>query len=197
MSISELIERLRDVPPGRLDSEIYDEVIGLLSGCWDAIAGSSDTSMASRKVCSSRVENLTWEPPHLSFVIERHGGRVQGSKSAEMQSWSVDVENNKAICGSAGYRRLEPFLPRLDTKALARQVHDLIQRGAVDDRLTWKEAACVKVNVSVIIPDGPAKQTTQGRRKRFRGDLEPLMQGAGWIRKPAGTQFVFQKISTL
>lgn len=192
MSIEGLRTLLQSVPSGPLATELSDEVIDLLSDCWDSINGASDTSMAGHKVTSLRVENLAWEPPNLTFAVERHGGAVQGSKSAELQEWSVDLENNTAVPRLAGKRRLERFQQRLDTRALAVQVLDLVQQKSADVRLTWKSATCVKINVAVVIPDGPANQTTQGRRKRFRRDLETLMLATGWRRKSSGTQLVFE-----
>ena len=149
--------------------------------------------MTERKISTERVEELTWEPPFLSFIIERHGGLVQGSKSAEVHKWTVDVESGKSVCRAAGFRRLQKFAERMDTQEVAREVVELIKQRADDPRLTLTGNSCVKINVSCVIPDDAAKQTTQGRRKRFRDDMEALMHAAGWRKKPHRTHLMFEK----
>ncbi len=76
-------------------------------------------------------------------------------------------------------RRLKKFAPKLDMQALAVEVFHLIQRRKSDDRLTWTGDTCVRVNMTIVIPNGSAQQTTQGRRKRFRTILKALMLAAG------------------
>ena len=193
MSVEELRNLLKSVPTGLIHVDLRVEVVGRLAKCWSSLSGSSDTSMTEQKVTCARLEDLTWNSPVLSFVIERHGGTVQGSKSGELQGWIIDLDLNEAFSNSAGRRRLQKFAPKLDVQALAAELFRVIQRGAKDVRLTWKSDTVVKINVSVVIPTGPAIQTTQGRRKRFRAALEPLMKTAGWCRRPSGTQLLFER----
>ena len=193
MSVQDLKELLKTLPSGPFDGDVETEVRDLLASFWDAIPGALSTSMAARKL--SRAENWRWEPPIVSFVIERHGGTVQGSKLAELQSWFFDVERFVAGWGAAGSRRLQAFSPKLDLSALAAELIALVDKQAGDPRLTWKGIGCVRINVSVVIPDDAAKQTTQGRRKRFRSALIPLMAAAGWRLGTKGTQLVFEKVT--
>ena len=193
MSIQELRTKLDALPPGRVDVELCGGLVDLLADCWDSLPGASETSMTQRKISTERVEELTWEPPFLSFIIERHGGLVQGSKSAEVHKWTVDVESGKSVCRAAGFRRLKKFAERMDTQELARELVELIERRVDDPRLTLTGDTCVKVNVSHVIPDDAAKQTTHGRRKRFRSDMEALMHAAGWRKRPHRTLLMFEK----
>ena len=147
--------------------------------------------MAAGKL--SRAENWRWDPPVVCFDIERHGGTVLGSKQAEIQPWFFNVERFEACYGPARKRRLREYSPKLDVSALAAEIFALVNKQAADPRLTWKGIACVKINVSVVIPDDAAKQTTQGRRKKFRNALVPLMAAAGWRPGKKGTHLVFEK----
>ena len=183
---------LQVVAPGRIDTSIEGEVRQLLSECWNSLSGSSETSMADRKV--GRAEKFSWQPPILSFEIERHGGAVNGSKFGEIQQWSVNLDELRATHATIGRRRLTDLEPKLDVGALALEVFDLIQQKQSDERLTWMDDACVRINMTRVIPDGPAKQTTAGRRKRFRCAIEPLMIPGGWLRKSSGTHLVFERL---
>lgn len=195
MTIHELSAYLAALPTGPVAEDHAGEVISLLRESWEAFSGSSDTSMTSAKLTGIRVEDLTWDPPCLKFAIERHGGTVMGSKNAELHWWRVNLDSLQASCGSAGHRRLVSYSPKLDVRPLANDICQLITGGAstTDDRVTWRSATCVKVNVSVLIPDGHAKQTARGRRKRFRAALEPLMADAGWHRLKSETHLVFER----
>ncbi len=53
-----------------------------------------------------RMEDVRWEPPVLSFRIERHGAMGVGSTRAELQNWRVDFDLKPAQCEcSRGYRQ--------------------------------------------------------------------------------------------
>ena len=67
----------------------------------------------------NRMEKAEWQPPILSFVVERHGGTALGSTRADLQHWTVNVETKEANCHIAGHRQLEPMQPRMDVKPLA------------------------------------------------------------------------------
>jgi hypothetical protein len=40
----------------------------------------------------NRMEKPIWNPPILTFRIERHGAAALGSSRAEVQEWTVDLE---------------------------------------------------------------------------------------------------------
>ena len=48
-----------------------------ISECWDLFGTSDDSSMEAYKL-DGRTEGLSWNPPILSFDIERHGGVAKG-----------------------------------------------------------------------------------------------------------------------
>jgi hypothetical protein len=48
----------------------------LLESCWDLFAGSGLEAMADYKL--RRMEDPEWDPPCLSFEIERHGRTCMG-----------------------------------------------------------------------------------------------------------------------
>ena len=193
MSVQDLQKLLESVSPGRIQADLVGEVVSLLSDAWNSLSGTSATAMAERKISSARVEELTWEPPFLSFVIERHGGTVQGSKFGELQAWRVDLDHKVAACNINGRRRLQPFAPKLHTQALAVELFEHIQSRDQDSRLTWKSDTCVRIRLTLAIPDGPPKQTTQGRRRRLRAAITPLLIAAGWSTSESGTQLVFER----
>lgn len=196
MALQELKSYLAQLPVGVVDDDHQLTVVDLLSQSWELFEGSAETAMNRAKVTSGRLESLTWEPPILRFIIERHGATVNGSKSADLHEWHMDLDSCRASCSKGRSRRLQPFAARLDAKALANEIVSLITEGKRDERLTWKSGTCVKINMAIAITDSTAKQTTQGRRKRLRNALEPLLTAAGWHRKKSGTHVVFERLSS-
>src|SRR4051812_8749544 len=68
----------------------------LLAACWPELGGDHG-GMEGCKLLG-RMEDVVWNPPQLTFSVERHGGTVQGSTRAELQRWTVDVERGTASC---------------------------------------------------------------------------------------------------
>jgi hypothetical protein len=60
----------------------------------DAKRGADETAMEGWKV--SRAEELSWNPPILSFTIERHGATARGSSRAELHEWTVTLHEGTA-----------------------------------------------------------------------------------------------------
>ena len=77
-----------------------EELVRLLAQVWPSLAGASDEAMAGWKL--DRMEDVSWEPPLLSFRIERHGGTRLGSTRASMQIWTIDLDAGTATCKVAG-----------------------------------------------------------------------------------------------
>src|SRR4051794_38893680 len=71
-------------------------IVGLLQDCWESLEGHDAEAMAAYKL--DRIESLKWEPPNLSFVIERHGGTVMSSTRADLHEWKINVDEGKASC---------------------------------------------------------------------------------------------------
>ena len=174
-----LITRLDGEPPGDLQDE-SGEIKRLLPLAWDDFTNSRQTKMSPTKLW--RIESLHWAPPVLSFDIERHGAVVLGSSRAEIQRWTVNLDTRLASCESVGLRQIVPAAKGLNTQPLAEEIATLILNHVKDDRLKWISHTLVMVKIGLVIKATNAR-TTEGRRCRFRRDLENELQKAGW--KPA------------
>lgn len=171
---------LETLPPGQVSSPSDDAVEKALSKCWDALEGSDDEGMDGYKLVG-RMEDVRWDPPLLTFRIERHGGTVMGSVCAEIQEWTVDVEKGTAEHYPWGGKRLVGQRPRpLKVAPIAKEIADLVVTEKNDKRLKWITANHVRVLVSEVIPE-TSRQTTSGRRKRFWAALEGELKPHGWV----------------
>lgn len=91
--MSQLYDYLSTLAPGAVEDQA--ELVRHLRASWDALRGSNQSAMATWKL--SRLESPRWEPPLLSFAVERHGAIVGGgSTRAEMQHWVVDPRSGTA-----------------------------------------------------------------------------------------------------
>jgi len=127
------------------------------------------------------MEDVAWNPPLLTFTVERHGGTLQGSTRAELQRWTVDVGQGKTTCESGGYRQLYGRQAPFDIEALAEDIVTLIVTRQPDDRLRWCADEKVLVLMGMVLPNQSAvKQTLTGRRKRLRAALKEHLAGKGW-----------------
>ena len=178
--MQKLREYLRAQSPGPIDDDWA--LSSLLAACWDELDYSPEAGMdADADKLIGRMENVYWDPPLLTFKIERHGGIPKGSTRAEIQPWTVDIENRSAICGRPTSRQIRPRAPSLNVKPLAKQTADLILTGHSDNRLKWNDDGSVRVLIGEIIPSGSAyKQTLGGQRRRFRDEVERLLSNRGW-----------------
>lgn len=176
MTTTNLRDYLIKLKPGRIEDSL--ELKRLLAESWDSLAGYNETGMADYKV--ERVENLEWQPPNLTFEMERHGGAVMGSTRGELQCWTVNVDRRQAECVPIGHRQLKPINKRLDAAPLAAEIRRCIVSGLDDERLKWSSD---RTTVQVLTPafvKGKFKQTEQARRKRFRRALEEELAAVGW-----------------
>ena len=172
------MESLLDaVPPGPIHETAKLERV--LAEHWSEFTG-DDGGMDGYKLLN-RMENVIWNPPTLTFQIERHGGTVMGSTRADLQEWTVDLEAMTAECEVIGYRQLWSRAPVFKAKPVAERVAGLIITGKKDDYLKWNGPDEVRVVVGKFLAEGSAvKQTLAGRRKRFRQELKAFMRGTGW-----------------
>ena len=185
---SQLKNFLSAHPPGVIqDSKVIDQ---LMADEWPSLSGSDDGGMQACKLLG-RTEQMAWQPPHLTFSIERHGATVNGSTRAEMQVWQVDVSTWTAQIVSVRRRQLHRTSARLDVTGDAARVADDILNDRESPSLKRYSDGRVKVLIGTIIPDDGFKQTIAGRRKRFRKSLEGILIDQGWI--PIGTNTYMQK----
>jgi hypothetical protein len=128
------------------------------------------------------MEDVRWEPPVLSFRIERHGAMGVGSTRAELQNWRVDLDRKTAKCErSCSYRQALPRAEGIRIEPIAGELAESIIAGSSDQRLKWQGGETVRVLMAKVFPyDSGYMQTITGRRKRLRAALEPLLAGNGW-----------------
>lgn len=169
---------LMSQPPGSdLDRE---QIEFLLAQTWPSLRGSRAGGMQPHKI-RGRTEALCWNPPLLTFEIERHGGTVNGSTRAEMQQWCVDVAAHTAEIISTRRRQLHAMAKRVNAKQPAAIIAEAILKSQESASLKRYPDGRVKVLISALFPHGTDfKQTVAGRRKRFRAALEALIQPHGW-----------------
>ncbi len=156
------------------------EVEFLLAEVWRSLRGSHVEGMRAEKI-RGRTEKLAWNPPLLTFTIERHGGTVNGSTRAELQNWCVDISAHTTELVSKGRRQLHATATRVNVKGPAAEIAEAILENAACDKLKRYPDGRVKVVIGAVIPHDGFKQTISGRRKRFRAALEGLIKEQGWV----------------
>jgi hypothetical protein len=88
--VKELSDALASLTVGEVVDNARGKIVNLLEGCWSELSGAHQGGMVSTKLY--RAEKLRWDPPVLSFIIERHGAAVNGSSRAALQKWWIDPE---------------------------------------------------------------------------------------------------------
>ena len=173
---------LTNLSAGHVPQEIEPELVQLLEDCWDMFSGSDQEGMGVYKI--QRMEDPWWNPPILSFTIERHGATVLGSTRAELQEWVVDLDRRVSECQAIGYRQLYPKEAPVDVKPIVEELVSLIISGCQDERLQWSGTARLRILTGRILSAGLIpKQTLEGRRKRFLKALEERLAPHGWQRR--------------
>lgn len=94
-------------------------IAGLLADCWHHLDGFNATRMKPEKLY--RMESPAWYPPHLEFLIERHGGTVLGSSRATVYRWRVNVAECSAEIVGETHRQLHAMSKRLNVKPLRKK----------------------------------------------------------------------------
>lgn len=155
------------------------EIEAHLALVWDALAG-DDGGMLGRKL-HGRMEAVVWNPPVWTFRIERHGATVLGSSRAEVQEWTVDLEQRTKSVVVVGRRQLQSPQPRMNVMPVAEELASAILGGRQDPRLKWDGAGRVRLLMNTVLPTGSAvKETLAGRRKRMREAVAALLGPIGW-----------------
>jgi hypothetical protein len=157
-----------------------DQVEFLLAEAWPSLRGSRAGGMQPYKI-RGRTEKLSWNPPLLTFVIERHGATMNGSTRAEMQHWCVDVSTHTAEIVSTGKRQLRSMARRVNVKGPAADIAEAILKNQDCAGMKRYPDGRVRILINEVVPgEGAFKQTVAGRRKRFRAALEALIKEHGW-----------------
>lgn len=175
--------RLRALEPGRVPHPKNGDIEKLLAEAWDDLDGDYG-GMEPYKLLN-RTEAMEWQPPILRFDIERHGRTVFGSVYAEIQEWTVNLDEG-TVRVSIGRKRLvgkrqAPF----KTAPIADELADAIANRTNDKRLRWSKTGAVQVRMKEVLPPGP-EQTTEGRRKRLNRDLKERLAPLGWSHRASG-----------
>jgi hypothetical protein len=153
----------------------------MLADAWDDLRG-DDGGMEPYKLLRP-LEEATWTPPVLSFVIERHGSKSLGGTRDDLQHWHVDVEKGTATLGKIGWRQDRPQRERYPVKATAAEVVEAVRKGQKDDRLRWDGPSTVKLMTTKLFPEGSGyRRTVEGQRKAFRSYVAAALTAEGWKR---------------
>jgi hypothetical protein len=158
-------------------SDQQQEVKKRLAEAWEWLEGCDEQRTEAYKL--DRAENLRWQSPTLSFVLERHGATVRGSTRAELHHWEVNLDKRQASIVGHGRRQLRPQAARMDAEAIAAKVAASIISHRKQPWLKWNGAEEVRVVTSRLIPP-TNPQTSSGRRKRFRDALLRRLAPEGW-----------------
>jgi len=189
----DLANYLQQLPPGPVES--VSELEKLLAAAWHTLSVDQNGGMEGYKL-HNRMEEPVWQPPVLSFRIERHGAAAMGSTRAEIQLWDVNSADWTAKLTGSTRRQLEPMDKRLDTQKLAEQIASEILEHKDAPYLRWLSPNRVRLNIGVIIPE-TNKQTTSGRRKRFTNRLRQLLQPHGWHSVTRTAPHTYEKTSSV
>ena len=187
MNSSELTE-LRNFLEGASQGAVLETktLERLLAACWGQFAGADSEGMEAYKLIG-RTKAVSWDPPVLCFAIERHGGVALGSVYAEVQSWSIDLEQLTASCTRAPGPLDSKRQDRLQLEPPVNRITNAVQGGINDEWLEWRDKSRVRILVGRIIPtSAAAKQTVIARRKRLAKGIEMALTPLGW-RKVSGT----------
>lgn len=180
ISFAQLRQYLNSIPSGAAPD--VGEVERLLVRAWDAFHFEGDeTGMAGHKL-RGRMEDVRWNPPFLSFSIERHGATVLGSTRAELHDWRINVEQVRAaVVVRQSFRQVSRPRPPLYVEGMVDEVASLIVAGKHDQRLRWREDGSVQVLIGKLLPKHSAvRETLAGRRKRFARALRERLAACGW-----------------
>jgi hypothetical protein len=197
-SIETLRSFLHDLPRQKIkdNSPTHNTICEMLGNCWSKLGGSNDNKTSADKLY--RAEKLEWNPPILTFELERHGGTVLGSTRADVHLWSVDIARGKAEIYDKTYRQVSEKAPAIKTKPIAEEIAKLILDGVESPKLTWNPTKdYVVLEIGKIIPDTSYQQTTSGRRARFKAQLEEIIAKHGWKRQDKGLKTGFARITEI
>jgi hypothetical protein len=170
---------LAGMPTGAVGTA--DPIEKLLAQDWDEFEGSDDGGMKAYKLLG-RTEKMEWNPPLLTFSLERHGGTARGSTRAEIQSWTINIETGTASVASNGFRLVQARDPNWDAETVARKLAQLIiAEQKSDPRLIRNPKGHVRPNIGRIVPSG-YKQTREGRSQRLWAALIAELRPHNWVK---------------
>jgi hypothetical protein len=150
----------------------------LLADSWAHLDGSSASHMTGKKLWN-RMENVHWQPPILSFAVERHV--APASSQAVLQHWMVDFHNNTAAITKTEERTLHRLSLRVSVEEAGDEIARAIIEGSNDDRLEWDEDGTACVVASWVVPKESAFWHTLGtRRMKLSNYIGHVLADHGW-----------------
>jgi len=87
--MKDLLNYLKTIPAGSISD--IEHLEALIVQCWEEFDGGNAEGMKGYKLIG-RMEDVKWDPPILSFSIERHGITAVGSTKATVQEWGINVQ---------------------------------------------------------------------------------------------------------
>lgn len=168
---------LVDRQPGPVDAELEDQIMQILSADWDGISGATAAAMNSGKL--DRREDMSWDPPNLSFRIERHGGMAFGSTRAELQRWTANLDTGEVRCSADGYRQLRERAAVFKHDQVASELLSSVAMGRGGEGINFLSPSRVEVTLKAFLPPG-AKETMNGRRRRLKQAIIQQAKRIGW-----------------
>ena len=180
---------LKNVPPGDVGDDQLNGIERLLSKAWEALSGGQEEGMQGNKLLR-RMSSVSWNPPILTFLIERHGAFVRGSTRVSDQEWEVDLSQATATLLGERKRQKIPAQRPMRMAPIAAELADLILQNAnADSRLKRYPDGSVEILMKFVVPaDGQFKQTVEGRRK-LRNELTMRLAPHGWKRVSRTNKF--------
>jgi hypothetical protein len=178
-AITELKSHLAGLGNGPISDST--EVERHLVASWHLLNRSNEGGMEGHKL-HGRMEDVTWNPPVLKFVVERHGGTMLGSTRAKLQHWEVNLDAGTAEITKTGHRQLEPMAPRISIKGIADEIAQAILNSDDDKRFFIdSHNGDLVVNASSMFPTGSGfKRTVEGRRMRLCNYIADILADNGW-----------------
>ncbi len=182
------------------------QAVALLCLVWPYLgSGRRLTSMQPRKLRNRRIERPSWDPPRLSFWIERHGGPLVRGGLWELQQWTVDLDAFTVELTDTGARprvasrprgrrsveratsELAPRAPRRSSREVTGSSVDELLEAVVTraphPAVTWSRgsgaAERVRFDPHRIAPG--TSRTALRRRKRVARGLRRRMRELGWL----------------
>lgn len=168
---------LQSIPQGPVAGGIDQS----LSEAWDDLKCiGRDGAMTASKIWG-RLEKVEWNPPILSFQIERHAGMINGSSRVAIQHWEVDVENGTCNFVRKGHRQLFPMAKRWNPAPTAQELASHIRKGLDHQGLRWRKDGKVTINRGII--PACAKETKESRAQCLNATIGHLLGDRAWREK--------------
>ncbi len=126
---------------------------------------------------------MVWDPPELSFTIERHGAMQLGSSRAQLQRWTVDVQEGKASYRPDGYRQVGKRNEPLYAEKLAEKIKEEIMAGEDAEYLRWLDENTALITLKTAVTregESLPQETLDRRRRRLHEELDDKMEEEGW-----------------